>query len=343
MATNRPARTSPPGAVPLISVEGTAHECGRMLGYVWTEQLRRGASTVAQDSRPWWRHKPYQKLIDHIAPHLPDVYRGMAKTSGVPEQFISTRVPDGGGCTSFAISGTATLDGDIISGQTKDTPEARLYQFQVLRMKMSDAPSAMSLTYEGWLFGHGFVQGGCSIFRNSLYAGSAGTGIPYGVWGMLALHCKNVEEVMKLTRDHGNNMGSHACVADSHGGIIGIEFTAGGVGFCKPKRGIYAHANAVVASKRLLKHENPSKIFHRTDSLHRGSRLRELLEANRGRLTPQLAYAAMTDHDGHPISVCRHQGAHAMTTACVVVEPNKGLLHATRGNPCQNWPVTYSL
>ena len=80
-----------------------------------------------------------------------------------------------------------------------------------------------------------------------------------------------------------------------------------------------------------------------SDSLHRGQQLRERLEADQGRLTPQLAYAALCDHSNFPTGICRHQGQDAWTASAVIVEPVKGLLHVTRGAPCQNWPRTYAL
>ena len=110
-----------------------------------------------------------------------------------------------------------------------------------------------------------------------------------------------------------------------------------------PKRSIYTHANAVVSGKRLQKHETEDPNSRRSDSLHRQTRLRERLEADHGRLTPQLALYAMVDHTNYPTSICRHQNAGAFTGGAVVAEPTRGLLHCTRGQPCRNWPRTYQL
>jgi hypothetical protein len=75
-------------------------------------------------------------------------------------------------------------------------------------------------------------------------------------------------------------------------------------------------------------------------------RLRELLEAERGRLTAQRAMMCLADHSHYPWGLCRHPADAEpgfRTTAAVVVEPTRGLLHVTRGNPCSNWPTTYAL
>jgi hypothetical protein len=210
-------------------------------------------------------------------------------------------------------------------------------------MKMSDAPSALTLTYQGWLFGHGFVRGGTAIFRNSLYVADRVDGMPYGAWGMIALHCPTVDDVMAFTREHGVCRPFHTTVADERGGIVGIENGRGGPVFVKPKRGIYTHANCVIGGKRMLRYEHENGVFCRADSLNRTQRLQERLGSDGGRLTPQLAYAAMCDHAGYPVCVCRHQGRNVLTGGIAIAEPTRGLLHVTRGNPCQNWPRTFSL
>ena len=346
MPSNTLKRMVSPGKVPLINIEGPVQEAGRHLGFTWAQSLRQAAQGYPAGSRPWWQHKQHRKLVRKHAPHLPELYRAMARGAGIDDNRIGEYLQiesTATGCTSFAVQPQATLDGHPISGQTKDTPISRLLQFQVLRLKLSDAPSALTLTYEGQLFGHGFVSGRCTIFRNSLYAGATQGSLPYPMWGILALHCRTIEQVKQLTSTADVSMGGHVTVVDEKGGVLGIEMTRAGASYLKPKRGIYAHANAVVGNKRHLKFEKDTKFFKRKESLHRQERLLELLNSNRGKLTSQLAYTAMADHDGFPLSLCRHQNENAMTCAAVVVEPTLKKLYVSRGSPCQNWPATYQL
>ncbi len=336
-------RLQPDIPLPLVSCEGTAFECGEQLGGIWKEALTLEAGGFKSD-RAWWKDRRCARLISKLAPHLPDLYRGMAAGAGVAEDRIGPRAPEPEGCTSFAVAPSATLDGAPISGQSKDVSFRRGLQLLVLRLKIKEGPSALTLTYPGWLFGHGFVRGGTSIFRNSMYLRAPEGGLPYDIWGLLALHCPTVEAVMKLTRDHGVAHAAHATVADERGGVIGIEYGRGGPVFLKARNGLYAHANCVVSgSRRLRAIEQEGGNFRRADSLHRTARLYEQLEPERGRITPQLCYRAMCDHDGFPVCICRHQNRAAMTASVVIVEPTRGLLHATRSLPCQSWPRTYAL
>lgn len=332
-----------PGPVPELSVEGPVEDAGCQLGEAWRRALAAEAATRGDGRTPWWRDRRYSPLMERLCPHLPELYRAMARGAGVPEDRVATRAPAEGGCTSFALAPAATLEGVPISGQTKDVSRQRGAQFQVLRLRLTDGPSALTLTYPGWLFGHGFVAAGCALFRNSLYVEGSPGGMPYAVWGTLALHCPSVEEVMRLTRDHRVDVPFHVTVADEAGGIAGIEHGRDRAVFLEATDGVYVHANAVRQDPALRAQEREDGSFRRADSLVRDQALSGRLVAERGRLTAPLCYAALCDHTGYPTSVCRHQSDQAMTSAVVIAEPTRRRLHVARGPACQHWPRTHSL
>lgn len=333
------------GKVPLLDVQGAVAECGEMIGHAWRDALR--AQAGDDGSPPWWRQRLLARLVDRYAPHLPDLYQGMARGAGLRADQVGNqpRYPFREGCTSFAVRPEAALDRRPLSGQTKDTPANRQMLYCVLRLRPRHGAALLMLTYPGWLLGHGFAQGGCALFGNSLYAGPSSGRLPRHAWLMLALHCPTAQEAWRLARDYGvaGSEGGHTTVADAHGGIAGIEVGTGGVALLRPKDGLYVHANAVVSGKRLRRHETEDAIFTRRDSLFREDRLWERLAGDIGRLTAQTVFAACCDHARYPASLCRHQSDRAMTTALVIAEPVRGLLHVSRGAPCCNWPTTYSL
>lgn len=350
MAENQPESiaplTHPPfsGPIPELSVEGSVDDAGEMLGAGWREALKLEAASRDDARTPWWRHPDYAPAVERLAPHLPDLYRAMARGAGIDEYRAATRIPESSGCTSFAVAPKATSQKTPISGQTKDVSRLRGMQLQVLRMKLDDSPhSALTLTYQGWLFGHGFVTGGCSLYRNSLFVGPAEGRTPYAVWGMLALHCPDVEELMRLTYDYPPSISFHVTAADESGGIVGIEHGPGGPVFLQAENGIYTHANSVVSDSPLRASERDQGFFRRADSELRVQTLFQRLSADQGRLTAPLCFAALGDHTGYPTSICRHQSEDAMTAAAVVAEPTRRLLHVSRGPVCQHWPRTHAL
>lgn len=84
----------------------------------------------------------------------------------------------------------------------------------------------------------------------------------------------------------------------------------------------------------------------RENSRYRMHGLWDLLDAERGRLTPQRAMMLLADHTYYPQGICRHWidgDPRSETVAAAVAEPTLGRLHVVRGQPCCNWPVTYTV
>ena len=71
-----------------------------------------------------------------------------------------------------------------------------------------------SIAGSEWLFGHGFVRGGTSIFRNSMSLAKGSGSLPYDLWGLIAQHCPSVEDVIEMTNRHGVAGVFHVVVAD---------------------------------------------------------------------------------------------------------------------------------
>ncbi len=336
-------------AIPLVSVEGTSFECGGQLGYMWRDSLTVMAQKKRDGARPWWYggKEPFTSLLKDYVPHLPDVYRGMARGSGLRDDQVGSSVPmDDGGCTSFAVHPFLTSARHPISGQTKDTDSNRRLKYIVLRFAPTDAPHALTVTYPGWLFGHGFVRGRCAVWRNALNAGVSKKGkIPYAVWGIVALHCSVVEEVKEETGRWGvARENGHCTVADSHGGILGVEMGEAGMYFCRSlDDGVYVHANKPWhrVSAECMTGSVMQNVMQ-ANSAHRETQLRANILKHKG-LTAPLIWSALVDHTNYPNSVCQHNAPDLETSAAIVAEPTRGLIHVSRGAPCENWPVTYSL
>ena len=257
--------------------------------------------------------------------------------------------PDGypdGGCTSFGVSGTVTLSSEPISGQTKDTPVDRAYLYVVMRMRIAGAPDILLLAYPGELLGYGFWATGMTLFRNSLYSSAGGTeGLTMPQWGFLALAGRTVNEAVEIATEFGIRGAGNCLISDSQGSCISVEYNAGGVSVIPAKAGIATHANHPEGAAT-AEYEDYQPESEAANSRRRMHGLWNLLDSERGRLTPQKALHALADHSRYPLGICRHivegQQDHA-TTAAVVAEPLKGRLHVVRGNPCRNWPITYDL
>ena len=337
-------RRIPEGTVPLISVEGTARECGRE--YVEIVRERYPGYRRYLDSIHAWRdlRPAVRTLFEERAPHVLELFAGMIEAD---EATGGTPAPAGEqGCTSFGVSGKVTLDGQPVSGQTKDTGWGSAEQYIVLRMRIQDAPSILTLAYPGEVLGYGLWSTGMSIFRNSLHAKPADNdGLQLPQLALLTLAGSSAQDAAELAKTHGLTGTGNAMISDPSGESLSLEWNAGGVSALPARDGIAVHANHPEGSETTPFEKYPDEA-ERENSRFRASRLRELLAEQAGRLTPQLALRALSDHAHYPLGICRHTiggSAKLCTTAAVVVEPTRGRLHVVRGPACSNWPVTYTI
>lgn len=338
-------RTIPEGTVPLVSVEGTAYECGRQYGEVILEE-HPGERDYLDKAYDWRQLSTgLMRLVEDRAPYLLDLYRGLCDAVDAPRNVSRSTPP--ASCTSFGVSGSLTLDGRPLAGQTKDTGPKSATRYIVLRMRLQDAPTILVLAYPGEVLGYGLWSTGMSIFRNSLHSSAeAEQGLTMVQWGLLALAGNTVDEAAELAVRHGLAGSGNFLVSDGQGQSSSIEFNAGGVSIITSARGIATHANHPEGRETAPFEHYPDE-RRRQDSRHRCQVLRERLEAERGRLTPPKAMMCLADHTHYPWGICNHLIPGATpprcTTAAVVAEPTRGRLHVVRGNPCSNWPVSYEV
>jgi len=347
-ATQPIPRAVPEGTVPLIAVEGTAYECGHRYGQLVLQRYpgyRRYLDMAAQ-----WQSLPAetQRLFQQRAPYVLDIYRGLCDATASPRRAAApaATAPTDGKCTSFGVAPSVTLDGQPISGQNKDTVVESAFLYIVLRMRIQGGPSILVLAYPGEVLGYGLWSTGMSLFRNNIYChGTGGRGLTMEQWGLLALASTSVDEATDFALKHGISTTANCLISDAAGRSVNVESRAGEVCLVSGREGITTHANHPVGS-RTAPYENYANPFEKEGSRYRMNRLWELLNTERRRLTPAKAMMCLADHQRYPYGLCRHAIA-AMpgycTTAAVVAEPTRGRLHVTRGNPCMNWPVSYSL
>lgn len=345
------SRLAPEGVIPLVEIEGSAYECGKEYAK-FTAKNYPGYRLYLDMAYEWQSLDPELKyLVDDRAPYLFDLHRGIWEEAGPPQKALSpspsTSSEPKAGCTSFGIAGKQTVDGYPLSGQTKDTPIDRIELYIILRMRIEEGPTLLILCYPGETMGYGIWSTGMSLYRNDLYSTAGRTsGISHKMWGMLTLAGSSIDESIELANrfgliDYGNSL-----IMDSKGKCASIEWNAGGINVLYAEDGICTHANHPIGpeTSQYLGVDGPELDC----SVHRTFGLRKKLLAERGRLTPQLLLSILSDHTEYPNGgICRHRDetgvTDTVTTAAVITEPTRGKLHVVRGNPCSNWPVTYTM
>ena len=343
-STGNPVRPGPAGSVPLLAVAGTAFECGRQYAESVLERYPGYSRYLNADYYAQILTPEFIRLAEQHAPYLLDLLNGVAQVIRRRPAAPPAARPPAAGCSAFGLAGAVTLDGQPISGQTKDTGPASALQYMVLRIRPQHAPTILVLAYPGEILGYGFWSTGISIFRNSLFSSAESQqGLTMEQWGLLALAGTSVQAAGELAKTYGIKGAGNCLITDQQGESLSVEFNAGGVDVIPAANGISTHTNHPVGPATSRFEVSGDTMGGGAASRVRQQRLQQLLEAERGRLTAQQAMQCFADHQNYPTGLCRHPPDVIQTTAAVVVEPTLGRLHVVRGNPCSNWPVTYSV
>jgi isopenicillin-N N-acyltransferase-like protein len=139
-------------------------------------------------------------------------------------------------------------------------------------------------------------------------------------------------------------------LCDGAGNLCDVELTSDGPRFVdEAGAGFLAHSNHYLCAPFACRENFDQSL---PDSFPRLERMQQLIREKFGSLTVADMQAALSDHAGHPIGICRHPHAghgdailpsSGKTVAALIAEPARGRLHVARGNPCENPFVTFAL
>jgi isopenicillin-N N-acyltransferase-like protein len=126
---------------------------------------------------------------------------------------------------------------------------------------------------------------------------------------------------------------------DATGEIADLELTPEGPVWLEDREGFFVHTNHFLGEPFAGRDDLPPAL---ADSLPRYERLRSLAEAAYGQITVSLVQQFLSDHANYPVSLCRHEDPPGMfTSASLIAEPERGILHVCAGNPCEGEFVSY--
>src|SRR5262249_55645259 len=153
---------------------------------------------------------------------------------------------------------------------------------------------------------------------------------------------RNLIGVRRLLREVPVCSNGNYVLCDGNGAIADIELTtAGPIELTDDGGGVIAHSNHYLCGAHACA-ENFSRSL--ADSFPRLERMRQMLDAHRGRVSVHDLKGILSDHAGHPVSICRHPHdgpddpvlpARGRTVASLIAEPDRGRLYVARGNPCE--------
>ncbi len=340
----------------MFEVCGTAGELGRQHGVQAKDQIRGFVDYLAatlQLAPHTMRQRALSFLprFEDACPQLLPEIEGLAVGADIEfADALAVQIrgelgqATDGGCTTFVIGRDGTANGQVLIGQTSDMPAEMMDYAYVLAVRPDDRPSAVMWTFGGMLGYHGLNEQGVAHFANSLGGGPAWKfALPHYPLKRLILEQAHLHGVRQLFDNIAVCSNGNYVLCDGDGNIADMELTsAGPYELNDAGCGYLAHSNHFLCSPC-----NSAENFAKSlpDSFPRLERMRELIAAKLGRITVADCCAFLSDHDGHPVSICRHPQAEGgygddilpasgHTVAALIAEPERGRFHVCRGNPC---------
>ncbi|MBI3862053.1 MAG: hypothetical protein HY290_09170 [Planctomycetia bacterium] len=350
-------------AYPLFTASGNARELGRQHGAQargliaefldWLQaSLKLSRSALEQ------RALKFLPLFERNCPNLVEEIAGLAEGAGLSQPAALALQLRGElgcladtACTTFVISARGTATRDVLIGQNSDTPAEIERLGYVLCLRPEGRPAILMWTFGGMLGYHGVNQHGVAHFANALGGGPAWKfGLSHYPLKRMMLECRDMAEVSALLKSVPVCSNGNYVICDGTGRIADVELTSegpfeigdGGAGFI-------SHSNHYLCAPHACR-ENFDKSL--SDSFPRLERMRQMIGEKFGTITVDDVRGFLSDHSGHPLSICRHPHDGpgdailpntGKTVAALIAEPARGVLHVARGNPCHVPFARYSL
>lgn len=347
---------------PFFEASGRPQEMGRQHGEQAADRITAYLDYLAESlqvSRAQLRQRAlrFQPLFERSCPDILKEAMGLAEGAGLElADALAAQLRgelgqvNDGACTTFAIDRQGTDAGTTLVGQTSDNPP-ELEQFgYVLRLRPTGKPAVLMWTFGGMLGYHGLNEHGVAQFANALGGGPGWKfALSHYPLKRLILEQRSTDAALQLMRTFPVCSNGNYMLADGSGAILDVELTSNG------PLALPASDRFLVHSNHFLCHEYACTAnwqYSPPDSFARLERLRAIIEAKFGSIRIEDVQRFLADHDGYPLSICRHphDGPNVQmlertgkTVAALIAEPEQRRLHVALGNPCENPFVTYSL
>ncbi|MCP5117847.1 MAG: hypothetical protein GY953_44070 [bacterium] len=346
-------RSELPAEYPIYRCSGKHRELGRQHGEQAAGQINAHLDHLCQTqklSRAGLRGKAlrFRPLFEKYCPHLLEEIDGLAEGAAIaPADALAVnirgelgKVTDGG-CTTYVIGKRGTADGGLLVGQNSDMSDVNIRLGYILHLKPPGKPEVLIWTFGGMIGYHGMNSAGVAHFANALGGGPGGQfAMPHYPVKRMMLECTRMTEILELFERIPLASNGNYVVCDSAGSILDIEATTAGPQLVRDDgAGFLAHTNHFLSPAYAGKE---AYLKGWRDTFPRLERMNTLIRGKFGSLTVEDLQSFLSDHSGHPTSICRHNGS-SRTAAGIIAEPARRRMHVAAGNPCGSEFITYSM
>ena len=349
-------------AYPLFEISGSSFEVGRQHGEACRDQIRTfleySYKTIgdAKNQDPATLRARAESFVPSIRGFIPDAIEemeGIAEGANVAFAEVvllnvRTELTLGNagltdGCSSLGFLTSHTDNESTIIAQNQDVGDWMKDVGVVLRAAPEEKPAFIMFTWAGVIGYPGFNEHGVAFVQNQLYTEGWRVGVSHYPLKRRILECRNLAEVLDIMHQTAFSSAGNYLMVDGENRLVDAEIAAPhGLGVIEATEGTLAHTNNIRSPEL---EEFDTFRSQLPDSEPRCARADQLV-ASVDRASASDVMQMMSDHAGHPHSICRHNDGtpeSIETVASYVMEPLQGRLHVSYGNPCENGYTTYTL
>lgn len=355
---------------PLLDLQGTPTERGRAHGAGASARIKAGAAHYGEQlAARGFTGRAVDGLLERLLPHMERFdagyvaeMRAIAEGADVPLSTVAlinarTEVlklaeaaeADPDGCTGVVVMPEASADGQLIHAQNWDWKRECADTSVVLRVRNAHGPDYLTFTEAGGLARSGFNAAGVAITANYLECERdyRTLGVPLALIRRRVLESAHLAMAVRAVRATPKSASNNMMLSHAGGQAFSFECAPDESFVLHPDRGLLVHANHWVCADALAKLRDTG-VGSVPDSVYRDVRVRGLLQPLAGRIGVPDVQAALFDDYQSPWSVCRPPRPSASssltpTVAMLVMEPARGLLHATPLPALNRHATTYAL
>jgi isopenicillin-N N-acyltransferase-like protein len=348
----------------IVECSGGPYEIGRQWGEGCRESLKASLGMLyaglehgpfrAGKAKVWDAALTFMAALRNFDPYGFEVLRGQAEGAGmVLEEALALQCSleiafnygkITGLCTSFAVAGKATAEGRAILGQNVDWhPDSTL---DLLRVRHDSGIREFVLCLSGSPYYHLNSTGMGNCVNLTLGPlGEMKQQVPLSVYISRAMRQPRIGFALGILRRQARGLG-YLLLAESSGGMTGLEAVADDIELILPEKDVLVHANHYETERFKAGDWTPQLI---PDTCARAGQMRERIENAYGSITPETMMEILSDHEGHPDSICRHVDPAkppelaSASRASFVMVPAEGLMYIAAGPPCEYAFVEYRL
>lgn len=350
---------------PEFTVAGTPGEIGTAVGEQFRETIR-GLSELVLDRFNRSASKPVSvedacaiatAAVPYAEAYLPEAVtelRATAKAADVPFERVmlinvrSMLSAAQEGCTSVMIGAKASEAGVGIAGQNWDNDPAMDEFSAVITRRPEGKPAFMSWCQPGVIAYMGFSDAGFGVCMNALNGPSRRSGVGWYFLVRSIYEERDLDSIISRFRSAKRAMTANAAMITPDG-PADLEITLDSVEVLRASETeTLVHTNHCVHQNLLPYNESHSDAIF-GQSFDRKSRAEELLsQISTGKYSVDDVKNILSDKQGYPTAINRYpnddpSNGWQRSVISMIVEPDAGRMHVSRGNPGDNPYEAYEI